>query len=636
MISSFRDFAKSKWAMALLVVLALSLLITGGTQMDVFASLGPRHVISAGDRSVDQAQFRSDFDRVRGNIEEQQGRPVTAQELIDQNVHVRYLESQTQRLGFLAWAWKAGIRPGQDVIAKQIRQIPAFFSEVTGKFDEQRYAQALAQANLTPAQLEQEFRDEYMQRHYAAALFAGARTPRVYGALVATQALEQRDGRWFRVTQDMAGRAGAPTDAQLTAFLNENGDQLRRPEQRTLSVVVFGNAPGQPVEVTEAQVQERFEFRKDALSLPERRSFVVITAPNQQQAQSVAQALRGGQTPDAAAQAAGLQPTRYDETPRSAVPDPAVAGAAFGLPAAGVSAPVQARVGFAVVAVTGILPAEPATLEGVREAIVQELRGEAERKLVFDRVQRFETLRGQGRTLEQAAAEVGARILPVADVSREGRTAAGGQVNSPPAVLETAWSLQRGGVSDVVDAGNGQYFAVRVDAVKPAALPPLDEVRADLTRAWVQRENNRLLRAKADELAGRLRAGEDIVAVARSVGAELVVRTGVQQDEETQTALGAGVLSGLFGQGKGQAFAEVNSETDFVVGVTDAIRAPAVALVAPIAERVRPRIGQDLANGLGDLAIAAGQSRMKAEFDVGLAREALGLPREAPATTGPQ
>ena len=32
--------------------------------------------------------------------------------------------------------------------------------------------------------------------------------------------LEQRDGRWFRVTQDMAGRAGTPGEvASLVAFL---------------------------------------------------------------------------------------------------------------------------------------------------------------------------------------------------------------------------------------------------------------------------------------------------------------------------------------------------------------------------------------------------------------------------------
>jgi peptidyl-prolyl cis-trans isomerase D len=636
MISMFRNFAKSKWAMGLLVLLALSLLITGGSQMDVFANLGPRHVISAGDRSVDQAQFRSDFDRIRQNIEQQQGRPVTLEDMVNEGVHVQYLESQTQRLGFMAWAWKAGIRPGQELIAKELRKIPAFFSEVTGKFDEDKYAQALAQANLTPEQLEREFRDEFMQRHYASALFAGARTPRVYGALIAGQALEIRDGRWFRVTQDIAGRAGTPTDAQLTAFLNENGEQLRRPELRSLSIIVFGNAPGQPVEVTDAQVRERFEFRKDALSLPERRSFVVITAPNQQQAQTVAQAIRGGQSPEAAAQAAGLQPTPYAETPRAAVPDPAVAGAAFGLTAPGVSNPVQARVGFAVVAVTAIQPAEPATLEGVREAIVQELRGEAERKLVFDRVQRFETARDAGRTVDQAVAEVGARVLNVTDVAQNGQTAAGQQVNAPPQVFETAWSLPQGGVSDVVDAGNGQYFVVRVDAIKPAALPPLDEVREDLTRAWIQRENNRLLRAKADELAARVRAGEDVAAVAQSVGAELIVRTGVQQDEETQAALGTGALNGLFGQAKGQAFAEVDSETAFVVGVTDAVRAPAPALVAPGAERIRPRIGQDLADGMGDLALRGAATRMKAGSDVGLAREALGLPREAAAPAAGQ
>ena len=95
-------------------------------------------------------------------------------------------------------------------------------------------------------------------------------------------------------------------------------------------------------------------------------------------------------------------------------------------------------------------------------------------------------------------------------------------------------------------------------------------------------------------------------------------------------------MAGGRGQGKGQAFAEVNSETDFVVGVTDAIRAPAPALVAPIVERLRPRVGQDLTNDIGELSIAAGQRRSKAESDIGLAREALGLPREAATPAGPQ
>ena len=103
MISLFRDFAKSKWAIGLFVLLILSFAVVGGTQMDVFGGLGPKHIISAGDRSVDATQFRADFERIRAQVQEQENRPLTTEELVQSGIHTRYLEGQTQRLGFLAW-----------------------------------------------------------------------------------------------------------------------------------------------------------------------------------------------------------------------------------------------------------------------------------------------------------------------------------------------------------------------------------------------------------------------------------------------------------------------------------------------------------------------------------------------------
>jgi len=207
MLTLFRNFAKSKWAIGFLALLALSLLITGGTQMDVFANLGPRHVIDAGDRSVDQAEFRADIERVRNNLQQQAGRPVTLEDMVAENIHLQYLEQQTQTLGFMAWAWKAGIRPSADLVIEQIREIPAFFNQITGQFDQTQYETALAQQNVTPAALEQEFLDQYIQTHFGSAVFAGLRAPRIYGALLAGQALETRDARWFTVTQAMVGTA---------------------------------------------------------------------------------------------------------------------------------------------------------------------------------------------------------------------------------------------------------------------------------------------------------------------------------------------------------------------------------------------------------------------------------------------
>ena len=246
MISLFRNFAKSTWAAALLVLVALSLLVTGA-QMDIFSGLGPKHVISAGDRSIDQNQFRIEFDRIRENYAKQAGRAVTVEDLVKENVHVRYLEEQTRRMGFLNWAWEAGLRPGKELVLKQIRGIPAFFNQVTGQFDEAQYGKMLAENNVTPAQLEQEFRDQYVTNHFGSAVIAGLRVPRVYGALLAGRALETRDGRWFAVTQAMAGATATPTDAQLTAFMSENAAQLRLPEFRIASIVLFStNRPPRP------------------------------------------------------------------------------------------------------------------------------------------------------------------------------------------------------------------------------------------------------------------------------------------------------------------------------------------------------------------------------------------------------
>ncbi|OYW38030.1 MAG: rotamase [Brevundimonas sp. 12-68-7] len=633
MISVFRDFAKSKWAIALFALLIISFAVVGGSQTDVFRGLGAQHVISAGERSVDAAQFRADFERIRTNASEQEGRPLTLEDLVTANVHVRYLEGQTQRLGFLEWARRVGIRPDESLIIKRIREIPAFFDQITGAFDEATYQQMLAQQNITPLQLEEEFRDTAVSEHFAAAVAAGLRAPRVYGALVAARAFEVRDGRWFTVTQAMAGTTPPPTDAQLTAFLNENAAQLRRPEFRIASVIVFSDAPNAAAPaIPEARIVERFEFRREALSTPERRSFTTLTVADRAAAERIAAALRAGQSPEAVAEANNIEAVPYVDQPQSAVTDPAIGTAVFGLAADQVSAPIQARVGFAVAKVTSVSPGQPATLDSVRDAVIQELQLEDARARVFSRVEAYEKARAEGKTLAQAVEEVGARVVQLPPFTQDGRLPDGQPLNAPPLILQNAYALTPGAESEVVDAGEGQYFVVRLDEVTPAALPTLAEVREPLTQAWAQRENARRLSALAERLATRVRGGEDIAAVAASAGATLNTRTNVQQNAEAQADLGDGVLQGLFGQGRGQVFSSPASETSAIVGRVDAIRAADPAASAPFADQIRPRISQEFVGGIGEVLVNAAATRSKAENDPALALETLGV--DAPAAPG--
>lgn len=631
MLTAFRTFAKSKWAIGLLVLLAIGLLVTGGSQMDVLANLGPKHVVSAGDRSLGQAEFRGELDRILEQARQQSGRPLTFEELIGEGGLRQYLEQKSQQLGFVNWAWKAGIRPGKELVLRQIRQAPNFFDSVTGQFSEEQYRNALAENNATPEMFEAQLRDQYSTQHYGAALGAGMRIPRVYGAILASQALETRDGRWFTVTQAMAGTAGTPTDAQLTALMNQNADQLRLPESRTASVVLFDDGAAPAAAPTEARIEERFNFRRDALSLPEKRSFVTLTAPNRAAADRIAAALRAGQSPADVARANSIQPAEYNDTPRSALGDQAVAAAVFGLAANQVSAPVQAGVGFVVAKVTSIQPGRSATLADVREQVIAELRAEDARATVYRRVEAYEKARQDGKTLDVAVREVGARLIRIPPIRQDGKLRSGQDINPalPPQLIQTMWSLGKGAESEVVDMGQGQYFVVRLDDIMPAALPPLAGIREPLAQQWVLRENARLLSARASALAARVRGGEDLAAVAASVGATLQTGTGLNRQSAEQN--GQGVIAGVFSSGRGQPFSQQNTVDTFVIGRTDRITPAVPALAAPVAEQFRQRMAGDQVNAVGEVAIAAAAARSKAEFDEPLARISLGLPAEAPA-----
>jgi peptidyl-prolyl cis-trans isomerase D len=635
MLSAIRAFAKSKWAIGLLVLMALALVVTGGSQADLLGNLGPKHVVSAGDRNLTTVEFRGEMDRIRDQAQQQAGRALTFEELIEGGGLRQYLEQKSQQLGFANWAWKAGVRPGKELILRQIRQAPGFFDNVTGRFSQEQYRSVLAENNATPEMFEAQLRDQYLTQHYASALGAGMRLPRIYGAVLASQALETRDGRWFAVTQAMAGTAAAPTDAQLTAFMNENAAQLRMPESRTASVVLFDDGAASTAAPTEARIEERFNFRRDALSLPERRTFVTLTAPSRAAADRIAAALRAGQSPAEVARANGIQPAEYNETPRSALGDAAVAAAVFGLAANEVSVPVEAGVGFVVARVTAIQPGRPAALSDVREQVIAELRTEDARATVFRRVEAYEKARQEGKALDVAVREVGARMIEIPPIRQDGRLRSGQEVNPPlpPQLIQAMWTLGQGAESEVIDMGQGQYFVVRIDEIMPAALPPLDGIRAPLAQQWTRQENARLLTTRANALAARVRAGEDLAAVAASAGATIQTATGISRQAAEEH--GQGVVAGVFSSGRGELFSQQNTQDSFVIGQTDRIAAATPVLAAPLAERYRDQMAGDHINAVGEAALSAAAARSKVRYDEAAARVALGLPAEAPAAPAP-
>ncbi len=627
MLSATRQFAKS-WVAALLIgLLIVSFAIFGVN--DVFKGSFTNNVVEAGSRHVSGPDFRREFDNFRKSAEEQAKRPVTTEEAVQAGLDKRLMEEIATRESFGEMLSKIGVRGSDRLLEGELRKIPAFFNAISGAFDKALYQQRLQENGLTPQRFETLMRDQIAESHVASAMVNGLRVPRAYTALAAIAETEARDVSYFVIDPRTVPQPAAPTEAQLDGLMKEMAERIRRPEFRVVTVVSFNPAlVAANLPVDEAEVQKRFDFRKDTLSRPETRTLVQIPVKDAAGAQAVAGRLNAGEDPAAIAKSLGVNAITYADKPQSAIPDKRVGAAAFALKEGQVSGPVQGELGMAVVKVAKVTPGQAVTLDQVRPQIEAELRKDAAAEKVYALSQAYDDARQEGSNLVDAAKKAGVPTTTVGPVTQSGQ----GQQGQPvagltPKMLEVAYGLPAGGESDVQDAGEGQYFAVRVDKIIPAALPPLAEIKPELTRFWMMRETVKKMQAKADDLAARVKKGESLDAVAASAGARVVHVTGLDRQNAAQsTALSRDGLIKAFNGKQGDVFTAEHTQFALVVAKLTAVRAPEPAAIARLVEEVRPQMTMAFFRDLGASARRAARVELKAKVYPNNARAALGLP----------
>jgi len=634
MLAFFRAFAKS-WAAKLL----FGVLLIGFTVWGIQGGLVPHistDVISAGQRHLSETEFRNIVDRQLARVRQEQGEAPTLDQLVKQGVPQQWANQMAQDYGFQAWIEQIGVKPDKSLTVEAMKEIPGLrsvFNPVTGVFDEKAFRAILAQNQVNEAVFLQDLHDGIAQRDLTAAIKAGTVAPQLYTALESNAVMQTRDASYFALEAKSLGQPPQPTQADLQKLYKDAAAQLRRPESRALTVAIFDpRLAASSVTINPADVQKSFEFRKDTFSVPEKRTFVEITAKDAKAAAQAAAALRAGQSPDAAAKAAGGQATTQTDLAKTAVPDTHVADAVFALKPGQVSDAFQSDAGYAVVKLASVTPGRAATLEDKRGEIENELRQRAAQDKVQDMIQKYSEARDAGANVTQAAAKVGAQVADLPPMTAQGQTFNGEQVKVPQQVLQkilgVGFSLPKGGQSDAQALGGGVYFAVGVKDVRPAYTPSFDEVRPQLTQAWTNRQVSTKLKAKSDELLARLKKGEPIAQVAASVGAKLEHVADWKRTPPQANNLTSVVTSMIFSAKKGEPFAYPLSPNIpvMVVGQVEAVHPPATISAAELSTaRVEAATSQALARSLFEDVRTAANDKVKPKVDLANVNTALGV-----------
>lgn len=627
MLAAIRAFAKSWVAAVLMGVLIVSFALWG--IRDVFRGRISDAVIVAGSRTISSADFKREFDQQKSRYEQQYGQPIPVDVAVKGGLDRQVLDGLAGRESFAELLRKIGLQPSDKLVVAEIEKIPAFFDPVSGRFDKKAYAQRLADNGMTVPVFERMIRDELAQQHLLMGLASGLVVPRAYAAMAAVYGLESRDVSVIEIAPGNVAQPAPPTDEQLTAFMKSHASELMRPEFRALSLVRFSPEQVQTGPVDQAEVLKRYNFRKDTLSKPETRTIVQIPAKDQAAAAQITARLAKGEAPAAVAKSLGVDAITYAQKPQSAISDRKVAAAAFQMKPGQVQT-VQGELGLAVVRVDQVIPGHVVTLEEIRPALEAEVRKDAAASKVDALSQAYDDAHSKGANLTEAAQKAGVPVITIPPVAKQGLDQ---QAKPVPGltqkILDTAFSLPAGGDSELVDAGNGEYFAVRVDKVIPPALPALADIKPELTRAWMMQEVAKRMEAKAGEIAARVKKGESLETVAASAGLKVSRITGLSRQTAAQNPTASQeILVQTFSGKPGDVFTARNKSFGYVVGKIDSVRAGDPAALAQAAEQARPQMTVSYLREMQDAAELAARQKIKPRIDTDRARAALGLEPE--------
>ena len=602
---------------------------------DIFRGFGLNSAIKIGKTEISIEQFRQYYTDRLQQISRQAGRPITPDQArtlgIDRQVLGQLVAETT--LDEQAKALRLGISNAE--IASRITSDPNFRG-LNGQFDRSRFEEITRQAGFTEIRYVEEQRRVILRREIALSIGGDFRVPATAMAVINQYQNEKRAIEYIALGPAQAGDIAAPTPEVLGKFFEERKVLFRAPEYRKITLLSMSPADlAKPDAVSDADGKTYFEQHKTSYGTPERRELHQIVFPKPEDAAAAKELITKGASFSDIAKERGLKDSDTDVgmVTKAGIIDPAVADAAFALKSGEVSAPVKGRFGTVLLQVGKIEPGSQKTHEEVASQIKREIAEARAKTEIGNLRDKFEDERAAGATLAETAKKLGLKSRTIDAVDRSGRAPDGKPVADLPKTPDAIAAAFASDVSvdnDPLQLPNGGYLFYDVTGITPARDRTLDEVKDQVEARWRDDEIGKRLKAKADEMVGKLKAGTALAQLATDTGLKVVTATDLQRGKPGGFAP-AKLVEAAFKTPKGTpASTEGDQEiARFVFSVTDIVD-PALD---PVASKA---ISTSLLNSYTDDIVGAYVTRLESDFGVTLNQQALnqvfgGLPANSSA-----
>ncbi len=519
MITFFRRWLTSWPALALLGLVLVAFAVTGvgdplgggGTPAGSFATIG--------DRTLGEADLLKDVDRVIREARAQNPKLTQADfarqggvaQVADQSIATAAMEQLAAGIGLAA---------SDRAVGAEIAAIPAFQSG--GAFDEKTYRARLAENRISDREIRDSIAGGILRRQLLVPMTNALAMPRSMATAYARLLTDVHTGGATIVPLPALVPA---SDAEIAAFYAANKARFTLPERRGFRWAEIDRAAiAASVAVTDAEIAAAFARDPAKFGAAPTRFIEQVVVADEAQARAIAAAAAKEGFAAAAQRLAGFGAADIavgvrDQARFARETGPAVAAAAFALPAGGIGAPIQTDFGWHVVRIASIGGAGK-TAAAARPAVEAELRRIAGEKAVSDLVARIEDGVEAGKGFADLGRENGLAIRSQPPLSEAGSDGRGPPDPAIAAIAAKAFLHEPsdGPAVETIGAGAAaRLVVIETTQVLASAPAPLAEIRSLVAQSAAQEAALAKAKRTADSIVAQVARGGDFnAAVARA------------------------------------------------------------------------------------------------------------------------
>ncbi len=568
---------------------------------DIFRGFGRSTVATVGSTEIGYEQFRQIYTEQLQRIGAQIGRPVTPEQARAAGIDRQILQQLISETALDERARVLGLGVTDETVAQLIQAMPAF-QGANGQFNPVIFQQRIRNAGYNEQRFVTEQRRFIIRNQLTDSIGGDVTAPKVMLDAANRFQNEKRTIEFITLGAAQAGDIPAPTPEQISTYYDEHKGEFRAPEYRKIVVLPLSTADvAKWIQISDADAQKYYDTHKSRYVTTGERQLQQIIFPSMEEAKAAKARIDTGVPFTTIATERGLSEKEIDTglVGKSALA-PAVAEAAFALPEGGVSDPVQARAGIALVKVLKIEPDRTRTFDEAKEEVKTELRAERTRSEISEKHDKIEDERAAGSTLAEAAQKIGVVATTIDAVDRNGRDPSGAPVVGLPSpeILAQAFATEAGVDTDPIRLPDGGYIWFEVAGITPSHERKLDDVREQAAQKWRDAQVAEHLKKKADELLAKLKAGTTLADLAAAEGVKVETASDLHR-RSTDTAPSPAALAAVFTTAKGAAgAAQGKAATEQVVFRVTAVNVPPLDMQSAETKQLAETMAQALSNDL--------------------------------------